>query len=414
MKFGLRNIRVLLDFAGNPERKFRSIHVAGTNGKGSTSSFIASILMESGLRTGLYTSPHLVRFSERIRIDGSEIDEERIVSYALRLIPVIEKTRATFFEATTCIAFQYFADEGVDVAVIETGLGGRLDATNVLMPVVSVITSISLDHTDVLGHTIGAIAKEKGGIIKRDIPCTTSSRDPVALRALDRIAARRGTRVRRAASMLRIHPVRKGNKSAIRLSGRNWITRSIVPGLDGSHQQENARLAASAYEIFAQSEMNLPRNLKLHYLERGLSRVTANTGLRGRREMTILRGTPIMFDVAHNPDGIKALVESLRHEGRRKYVVLFGAMRDKAVEPMLASLEEIAAQFVFVTPSTTRALPGRRLYELMLKHPVPVRFGGTVRNGFRHSLRLVGPKTPLLVTGSHYVVGEVLALLEGK
>lgn len=153
MKFGLRNIRALLASAGHPERAFPSIHVAGTNGKGSTSAFLASVLREAGCRTGLYTSPHLIRFTERITVNGREIAQNRLAYYVAVLRPAIEKAGATFFEATTCVAFLYFADEGVDIAVVEAGLGGRLDATNVLRPLVSVITNVSFDHREFLGNT---------------------------------------------------------------------------------------------------------------------------------------------------------------------------------------------------------------------------------------------------------------------
>ena len=158
MKFGLRNTRRLLQYAGHPERRFASVHLAGTNGKGSTSAFLASIAVEGGLKTGLYTSPHLLRFTERIRVNGAELSEERLVYYVKDLRRVIESVHATFFEATTCIAFRFFADENVDLAVVETGLGGRFDATNVLFPLASVITSIGLDHTQYLGSTPEQIA----------------------------------------------------------------------------------------------------------------------------------------------------------------------------------------------------------------------------------------------------------------
>ena len=171
MKVGLQNIWALTDIFGHPELQFPCIHIAGTNGKRSTSSMIASILTASGYRTGLYTSPHLVHFSERIRIDGRAIPEREIVRYTKDMMPAIKKLQATFFEATTAMAFRYFADQSVDIAVIETGLGGRLDATNIVTPLLSVITNIGLDHTEHLGISLFAIAGEKGGIIKPFVPC---------------------------------------------------------------------------------------------------------------------------------------------------------------------------------------------------------------------------------------------------
>ncbi len=204
MKLGLRNVRTLVRAAGNPERGFSSIHIAGTNGKGSTSSFIASCFMSAGYRTGLYTSPHLERFNERIRIDGRQIPDAEIVRITKMLRPAIQKTKATFFEATTAIAFCWFAEQGVDVAVIETGLGGRLDATNVVRPMISVITNVALDHQEYLGNTLRKIAREKGGIIKPRTPVVTASEDRNVLRVLKAIARRRKATFYQARRVIRL------------------------------------------------------------------------------------------------------------------------------------------------------------------------------------------------------------------
>ena len=217
MKLGLRNVRTLVLAAGNPQRRFPSIHVAGTNGKGSTSSFIAACFTSAGYRTGLYTSPHLERFNERIRIDGLEIPDAEIVRLTRMLRPAIERTNATFFEATTVIAFSWFAREGVDVAVIETGLGGRLDATNVLKPMISVITNVALDHQEYLGNSLRMIAREKGGIIKPRTPVVTGSEDPDVIRVLKGIARKRSARFHLAGRV-------------VRLSGRSASGRMSVVG----------------------------------------------------------------------------------------------------------------------------------------------------------------------------------------
>ena len=193
IKLGLENIRGLLESCGNPQRSYPTVHVAGTNGKGSTSAFIASILMESGCRTGLYTSPHLTDFHERIRVDGVPISQDAIVRYSEELRVEADARKATFFEATTCMALRHFADEHVDVAVIETGLGGRLDSTNIIEPRVTVITSVGMEHTDLLGSTLADIAGEKAGIIKDGIPVVSGvtqreARDVIARAASERNA----------------------------------------------------------------------------------------------------------------------------------------------------------------------------------------------------------------------------------
>jgi dihydrofolate synthase/folylpolyglutamate synthase len=184
MKFGLENIKHLLDFLENPETNYPTVHIAGTNGKGSTAAMIASILTASGYKTGLYTSPHLIDFTERIRIDGKPISSKEVVIYGKKLKSQIQKSKATFFEATTAIAFQYFSDKNVDVALIETGLGGRLDATNVIKPELSIITTIGMDHSEQLGNTIQSIASEKAGIIKSRTPCITSVKNASALKII--------------------------------------------------------------------------------------------------------------------------------------------------------------------------------------------------------------------------------------
>lgn len=406
MKLGLRNTRELLRHAGNPEHNLRCIHVAGTNGKGSTSSFIASILQESGCRTGLYTSPHLVHFSERIRINGTPIPDEIIAAYVRRLKPAIESTGATFFEATTCLAFCYFADEGVDFAVVETGLGGRLDATNVIKPLVSVISTISLDHTHILGSTLRQIAKEKGGIIKPGVPCVTSSRDAGVLSTFDRIASSRKTRISRAARMLRIVPS-SDRRFQLCSPGSTWKTPVVEPGLAGSHQRENARLAAAACLLWSRQTGS---RLSRAAVARGLAHVVRNTGLRGRCETT----GGMIFDVAHNPEGAQALASSLSEQGETNLVVVIGMMKDKELQGIIAPLTAVAHSFVTVAPVAERALPEKLLRRRIQDLGLRVRKGGNVQAGLRQAARIARKDKRILITGSHYVVGAALAQLGRK
>ena len=407
MKFGLRNMRHLLSSAGNPERLFPSIHVAGTNGKGSTSAFIASILMEAGARTGLYTSPHLVRFSERIRINGREIPERRLVAYADRLREAIEDVRATFFETTTCIAFQYFADEGVDIAVIEAGLGGRLDSTNVLRPLVSVITNIGFDHTEILGKTLRSIAREKGGIIKRGIPCITGATDAGVLRTLEQIAASRGSRLYRARRVVR-PTVTDG---AVDFTGRAYALRRVRLGLEGRYQVSNASLALGAIKVVT-GKAHRPlwlQNIGNDILRRGLNRVVQNTGMQGRLQ----KHGRYLLDVAHNPPGMGALVQSLEVRGLRNLVVVFGVMKDKDSFRMLETLVAIAATVIAVSPAMERSLDARTLYRRMVRMGIPAIYGGSVERGLKRARKMTHG-TPIVVTGSHYVVGEALRFLGRK
>jgi dihydrofolate synthase/folylpolyglutamate synthase len=388
MKFGLRNIRALAKFCGNPHTQFHSLHVAGTNGKGSTCAFMASIFTESGYKTGLYTSPHLVRFTERIRINGVEIPEKRLVEYVRRLRPMIEKRHATFFEATTCIAFQYFANERVDIAIIETGLGGRLDSTNIIAPLVSVITNVALDHQKYLGKTIAKIAEEKAGIIKSGVPCVTSSDDEEVLDLLHSVAQTKGAEV---------------------FEARRYEIKEVKLGLAGEHQERNAVLAGIAVGL-VMSNYSLFAHLSNATARRGLMRVRRNTGIRGRFERV---GKRFILDVAHNPDGIETLIESLSPATCRNLTVVFGVMKDKDYAAMIEPLAKIATRFIAVAPRMERALPSKEVALLARGSGEHVVNGGTVARGVRLA-RLSKSRGKILVTGSNYVVGEALAVLERK
>lgn len=413
IKFGLRNVRMLLRTVGDPHKRFPSIHVAGTNGKGSTASYIASVFVEAGYRTGLYTSPHLVRFTERIRINGSEIPEAILVGYARHLRPSIEAARATFFEATTCIAFQYFADQQVDIAVIETGLGGRLDATNLVLPEVSVITSIGFDHTELLGTTIRSIAREKGGIIKVGTPVVTSSSDPNVVKTLRSIAVKRGAGFYRAGSVVRQQNVaRTAPASTI---ARTKIFGRVVfrPGLEGDHQLENARLAVAALDLMLRKRRNRTRfrRVTAEKVRRGIRRVVQNTGIRGRLEAV---GRHYLVDVAHNPGGLNALVRTIRAGEIPIAAAVFGVMKDKDWRSMLRELAALDVLCIMVAPSMQRALSVRKLCDQAGKMAIPFRSGGSVGRGIRLARTLVGRKGRILIAGSHYVAGEALAALERR
>jgi dihydrofolate synthase / folylpolyglutamate synthase len=411
IKYGLRNIQKLLTACGNPERDFQSIHIAGTNGKGSTSTFLASMMQEAGYRTGLYTSPHLVKFTERIKINGVEIPEKRLVEYARQMRPLIEKNRATFFEATTCIAFRYFADEGIDIGIIETGLGGRLDATNVLVPLVSVITNVALDHMEYLGATIPAIAREKAGIIKRGVPVVTASTSDAALRVMRSVARKRGSSFFeiRKAMRIEVKGVREGS-AVVKMNTRGYKLASLRLGHKGQHQVANASIAVLAAEIAAK-EGRLDR-ITPAVMVRGLRNVVKNTGLEGRMQSLIHNGVQVMLDVAHNPDGMKALADSLSARGAIYPVAVFGIVQDKNARAVLDELRRVAEFLVVVEPKTERARKAREIFDIATEQGIPAVLGGSVAKGLRLGLKRVRTKPRaerrLLVAGSHYVVGEAL------
>jgi dihydrofolate synthase/folylpolyglutamate synthase len=413
MKFGLRNIRTLVREAGHPECAFPSIHVAGTNGKGSTSAFLASAFIEAGYRTGLYTSPHLVRFTERIRINGKEIDGHRLAEYVRRLRPLIEKTRATFFEATTCVAFLYFADEEVDVAVIETGLGGRLDATNVLRPLVSVITNVSLEHTELLGKTVRAIAREKGGIIKPSIPVVTGSTDPAVLAVLRRRASSCGVRLRESSKTVSI--LRHAGGKTISLASPRLAPGRLTPGLAGEHQIGNAALALLTLDTLPRTSQGrkLYDALTSPVIRRAFERTTKNTGLRGRLENLRYRGRTILLDVAHNPAGMATLVREMHKRSDEAVVAVFGVMRDKDFSAMLTELATVADPVIAVAPAQNRSLSAGELFRAGKDLGLRMVNGGSVASGLKKAL-VVRKKGVILITGSHYVVGEALRALHSE
>ena len=305
IKVGLENIKSLLSFLGNPEKRLTCIHIAGTNGKGSTAAMIASILTASGYKTGLYTSPHLIDFPERIRIDGESISRRIIVELTKSLRPIIERRRATFFEATTAIAYQYFADQEVDVAVIETGLGGRWDATNVITPILSIITNIGLEHTEYLGKTYSHIAFEKGGIIKPGVACLTGTTNKAALNTLRRIAKRKASHFSRAPG-ISSDEIRHRSLSGLRANIRTKRTmyRNLDIRLAGDHQASNAQLALLAMEEMQDAGFE---RVSKKSVRDGLRSIRKNTSFRGRMEI-LSEQPPVVADVAHNPDGIQAQI----------------------------------------------------------------------------------------------------------
>jgi dihydrofolate synthase/folylpolyglutamate synthase len=413
MKFGLRNITSLLRSAGSPHQRFRSIHIAGTNGKGSTAAFLASMFTEAGYKTGLYTSPHLVHFTERIRIDGRKIPERRLVTYTSFLRRHIERVKATFFEATTCVAFMYFADEGVDIAIVETGLGGRLDATNTLTPVVSVITGISRDHTEHLGNSLESITKEKGGIIKPGVPCVTGVTEPHLLRILKSIATHKGTSVYSAQRLVRLR-TESGKRDRITLLCNQAEIKHLRLGLSGTFQHQNARVALAAVSMLLRNRRLAKEfhHLSPRAIQRGLERVVRNTGLRGRLELVRWKGRSVLLDVAHNPDAVAKLVGELRRNISRDLIVVLGVMGDKEYGPMVKSIGKVARRVIAVAASTDRALKPHILFSRLQAEGILAVHAGSVTSGLRMALRIAKRDDLILVTGSHFVVGETLGEIE--
>ena len=385
-------MRALLAALGDPHRAAPVVHVAGTNGKGSTASFVASIARSAGLRVGLHTSPHLVHVGERMRIDGVPAGEAWLEGALARVGGVFERIAPSFFEATVGLAFLHFAEHDVDLAVVEVGLGGRLDATNVVAPVVSAVTHVGLDHTDLLGDTLAAVAREKAGIAKPGVPLVHGVAAPEARAALVAEAQRRGATVEDVAA-------------TCRWAGRQLATpvrtyADLDVGLAGAHQRANAALAVRA------AELALPGVTPLA-VRTGLREVAAQSGLRGRGEVWA-RDPRVVLDVAHNADGWAAALGRLEVPAGGTLWALAGLMADKDADALARQLAAAGARAIAVGLAGERALDGDALATALRAQGVPAETAPTVGDGLARFRAGAREGDRLLVTGSHVAVADAL------
>lgn len=406
MKFGLQGIRTLISFLDHPEKQFSSIHVAGTNGKGSTASMIAAIFTAAGYKTGLYTSPHLVSFNERIRINGKAISSRAVALLTTAIRPEVETNGCTFFEAVTAIAFKYFAESKVDIAIVETGLGGRLDATNILMPLVSVVTTIGLEHTQILGENLEEIAFEKGGIIKRGVPCITGVKSQKAIRILSSICFPKKSK------LVRVNP----KKILVRQSTIDGLLvdfyiagkkiRNVKVSLAGKHQAMNALLALHAVEIAAQHSNFI---IDEKAIREGLAHIQKFSGIKAR--LSIIQRNPLVLaDVAHNPEAMRILCASLKRLRLVKIHIVFGLMQDKNYQTIISAFRQIAKSVFIVEAQTERSRCTMELAREVRRIGLPIKEFNNVADGVSSALRQ-HDGAPILITGSHFVVGEAIAFL---
>jgi dihydrofolate synthase / folylpolyglutamate synthase len=408
VRWGIERTAALLAEAGNPQTSFRSLHVGGTNGKGSVAALCAAALHAPGVRRiGLYTSPHLVSFSERIRIDGQPIDDGALLAAAERLRPAIERTGATFFEATTAIAFLCMAEAGVEVAVIEVGLGGRLDATNVIVPLAAAITNVAFDHTEYLGTTLAAIAAEKAGILKLGVPAITGVSQPEALQVVREAALAAGAPLVHLDDAVVADEVQSElHGSRLRIRSAFWGERTLWLPLAGGFQVRNALLAAELLAL-------LPDELRPGWdaLHRGF----ASVRWPGRLQLERVGGTTYLFDVAHNPAGMEALcaaLDTLEIPGPR--VVVVGILADKNWRAMLPPLLGRAdASILTVPPSAPAAWrwdPAAAAAGLGPGAATPVHVIDDLGRALERAVTLA-PYGTVVVTGSVYTVGDAMAHL---
>ncbi|MDD2612473.1 MAG: bifunctional folylpolyglutamate synthase/dihydrofolate synthase [Bacteroidales bacterium] len=403
-KSGLDNILRLDNFYGNPHRKFRCIHVGGTNGKGSVSHLTASILQENGYKVGLYTSPHLKDFRERIRVNGNPISEERVIAFTENYIDNIGKEiNPSFFELTTELAFTWFAEECIDVAVIEVGLGGRLDSTNIIQPDAAVITNISFDHTALLGNTLEKIAFEKAGIIKEKTPVVIGHAENEVKKVFEETAKALHAPIHWAENEFKIEQNLKPYGSQISVCEDSIMKyRPISCALGGVYQKENAATVLSLMEVLRKIRYSISKES----IYQGFNNVIKNTNLRGRWE-TLSETPRIICDTGHNVAGFQYITAQLAQTPYERLHIVIGMVNDKDINGVLQLLPKDAIYY-FTKASIPRALSEKSLAELAGTYDLKGDSYPTVSIAMEAAKRNCRPNDLIFVGGSNYIVAEII------
>lgn len=405
-KEGLAGSLALDTHSGHPHRSYATIHIAGTNGKGSCAHTLAAILQSAGLRTGLYTSPHLIDFRERIRVNGKPISRQRVIDFVERERGFFEPLHPSFFELTTALAFKYFEEQEVDIAVIETGLGGRLDCTNIITPILSVITNISLDHTQFLGHTPAEIAKEKAGIIKEGIPVVIGEAAGDVKDVFAETARRLHAPLSFAEEKRLVTQVRETEDGYMEYMTSDWGT--LRGELTGECQARNAATILAALRgIIPQ----LPHPITTEDVRRGFAEVTSLTGLMGRWQ-TIRKHPAVVCDTGHNPGGWQYLGKRLAAAPCRQLHIVFGMAADKDITSVLRMLPP-NARFYFTRASVKRAMDENELRARAQAFRLHGESYPTVEKAYQAAFRAAAEEDLIFVGGSSFVVADLLACLQG-
>ncbi len=399
---GLARMEALLAAMGQPHRAYPCVHIAGTNGKGSTASLLAAIARVAGYRVGLHTSPHLWQIGERMRVDGTPASTAWLEAAVTRYRLVFEQVQPSFFEATVALSFLYFAEQQVDLAIVEVGLGGRFDATNVVHPCLAIITSIGLDHTDILGNTLEAIAREKAGIIKPGVPVLTAVTQPEARAVIHQTAVAQQAPLHHLWDEVYLERLVL-KAPCMRLTARTPLRHytKLELALLGRHQATNALLALRAAELLFPEVVDDP-----HPIVQGLRNVKQLSGLRGRFD--VLQTRPlIVVDVAHNPDGLTAVLETLEaiHPlGKGRRYAIWSALQDKDASTMAKQLVQAGFAIYIGALENPRAWSAIELSALVQQAGGQVLGAGTAASGWHLLQQRLGPEDVLLITGSHQVV----------
>lgn len=404
-KSDLGNTIALCEALDNPQKRFKLIHIAGTNGKGSTSHMLASVLQSAGYKTGLYTSPHLKSFTERIRVNGKEISQHFVVDFVNRIQPVIERVNPSFFEITVAMAFDYFVREQVDIAVIEVGLGGRLDSTNVITPELSLITNIGWDHTDLLGDTLEKIAAEKAGIIKKNVPVVVSEQQPGIADVFRKKAAVETAPLYFASDVysVSLRDVQGNTVFDVLKNGKPAHAGIALP-LQGIYQQKNLAGVLGAIDILRQQGWNISDE----QLRDGLTKVMSQTGLKGRWQK--LGTNPLVVcDTGHNLDGITQVVKQLQQLSYRKLFMIIGMVKDKDISAVLELLPK-EANYYFCQASIPRALDANTLAEKARSIGLKGEVIANVNEAIQQARAQASADDVIFIGGSTFVVAEIEGL----
>jgi dihydrofolate synthase/folylpolyglutamate synthase len=403
-KKDLTNTLALCEVLDNPQHKFKSIHIAGTNGKGSTSHMLASVFQEAGYKTGLYTSPHLKDFRERIRVNGMMIPENDVVEFVAQYKETSETIQPSFFEWTVALAFDFFARQQVDIAIIETGLGGRLDSTNIITPLLSVITNIGWDHMDMLGDTLPKIAAEKAGIIKAGIPVVIGEYQDEVHDVFVKKAESTGSQLYAASEHISLQSFTNNNETShfsVLLDGI-LIMSDVQCGLPGNYQQHNIPTVISAVMQMKESGFNITET----HLRKGLERVKENTGLGGRWQ--VLSKSPLVIcDTGHNVNGITYVVEQIAATPHKHLHMVIGMVRDKDITKVLKLLPK-EATYYFCNAAIPRALPSTELAKQASKLGLNGPVFESVAEALAAAKKKAGAEDLVFVGGSTFVVAEVV------
>lgn len=378
-KPGLDNIKKLCDFFGNPQDKIKTIHIGGTNGKGSTSNMLASVLQESGYRVGLYNSPHLIDFTERIKINGKNCDKQFVYDFIQKLKHLPEDIRPSFFEFTTIMAFEYFYQQKVDFAIIEVGLGGRLDSTNIIKPLVSAITNVQLDHQNILGNTIEEIAKEKAGIVKENITIISGDENPVVKEIIKQKAF-------------------EINADYIDATG---IKTDLVSDLKGNYQKKNIRVVLALVNELRNQAINISDD----DVKSGLLNVHQNTNFIGRW-FEFSKNPLTICDTAHNQAGLEEVFKQLNEYAQSKHIIL-GFVNDKKIDDVIPMLPS-DAQFYFVKPRVGRGRHPEDYDNLLKKSKLNYKIFDSVQEGYVAAKQNCKKEEMIFIGGSNFVVGDFL------